>query len=211
MDTPSNAPLAPDWAIEQASTALQSGMSAAEAEQRLVVTGLDAQVAHGAVSRALSKPAAAPPMLEWAMEHVRASLKTGVSVPEIERRLVAKGVTPEVAEAVITRILGERVRAGQPDTPGQRRWRILHRIASSVVACSTIILVSRFGSSYLAFRTIPGVVFPVFFIWFGDTIGPVWARIGGGGPLPGFAVRWLGWIILVPIFLCVLVFVAYKL
>ena len=140
MSQPSDQTSPPDWAIRQARDALRGGMNALEVEQRLTAVGLAPKAAKDVIARAASAPSDPPPVLDWAMEHVRALLRAGLTVPDIERKLVAKGLTPEVAEMVTTRVLGERVRGGLPDTPQREFQRMLHRILSGFVACGCVAL-----------------------------------------------------------------------
>jgi hypothetical protein len=199
----------PVWAIQQARTALQGGMGALEVEQRLVAVGLPPQAARDVMARALSKPSGPPPVVDWAMEHVRAALRAGVSVPEIERRLVAKGLTPEVAELVVTNVLGERVRGGQPDKSGQFGWRTLHWILSGVVGCLCILLGYWFGGGSSAGIAFVWILAPLAFIWFADE--PFYfARISRRSPASPVFIRWAGWFLLVLYCLYRLELIAYK-
>ena len=76
----------PDWAIQQARSALQGGMKAPEVEQRFVAVGLDPQMAHRAVARALGASASAPPpQVDGRLDYVRAALRMDVNVPVIEQ------------------------------------------------------------------------------------------------------------------------------
>jgi hypothetical protein len=214
MSQPADSSPPPDWAIKQASASLQGGMSAPEVEQRLVAVGLTPQAAKVVLLRAQGQASDPPPMLEWAMEHVRASLRAGMSVPDIERGLVGRGLTPEIAEAVTTRVLGERVRGSLPDTPEQVRRRLLHRILSGVAACGCLVLGYWFGGRYSVGIALIWVFTSLAFIWFGD-IPHVWdrffrGRFSGGSPASGVEIRWLGWSILLLYFVYRLVLVLYK-
>ena len=199
----------PDWAIQQAQGALQKGMSAPEVEQRLVAVGLAPSVAKDVVSRALGKPSDPPPVVDWAMEHVRASLRAGVSVPEIERRLAARGLAPEVAEAVVTNILGERVRGRQPETSEQARRQNLHRILSGIAAGGCLGLAFWFGGGSSAAIALLWLITPMTCVWFADTAWFI-RRYPRSAVGSGVLVRWLGWFLLVLYFLYRLELVAYK-
>src|SRR5205823_2465715 len=59
----------------------------------------------------VTRPPGAPPGPDWPAERARAALKVGLSVPDVERQLVAKGLSPEAAAAVVRGVLEERVRA----------------------------------------------------------------------------------------------------
>ena len=171
-------------------------MSAPEVEQRLVSVGLAPDVVRAVMLRAGSQPSTPPPLVDWAMEHARAALRAGVKVPEIERRLVARGLSAEIAEAVVTNVLGEGVRAGQPDTPEQQRRRTLHWIASGVVGCACIVLGYRFGGGYSAGIVFVWILTPTALIWFADA--PFFAqRFSRKQPPSGVVVRWAGWFLLI--------------
>jgi hypothetical protein len=186
----------PEWAIKQAFTALRGGMSAPEVEQQLVAVGLDQAAAKTVVLRAGSELSGPPPMLDWAMEHARAGLRAGLKVPDIERQLVARGLAPEIAEAVVTNVLGERVRRMEPDRPEQRRRLMLHRIASGGVAFLCLLIAYRFLSGYVLFRTAPALLFPLLFIWFADHVSKMSGRFRDAKSVPAFVVRWLAWSVL---------------
>lgn len=209
MSQPADSLPPPDWAIKQASASLQGGMSAPEVEQRLVGVGLTPQAAKDVILRARTQPSEAPPMLDWAMEHVRAALRIGIEVPDIERQLVARGLTPEVAEAVVTNVLGERVRADQPNTPERQRRRFLHRMLSGVVAFGCVVLEFWFGGGFSAGRDIFCLLLPTTCIWFGDA---PWfrKRFPQSSVASGVVVRWLGWLVLLLYFLYQVELVLYK-
>lgn len=208
MSQPSE-PTPPEWAVKQASSALRGGMSAPEVEQRLVAVGLDPAVAKTVVLRAGSAPSGPPPMLDWAMEHARAGLRAGLRVPDIERQLVGRGLTPEIAEAVVTNVLGERVRGGQPGTPEQERRRTWHRVASGVAALLCGVLGYWFGGGYSVGIVLLWILTPVSFIWFADA--PFFAaRFSRSGPASPTGIRWAGWFLLIIYLLYRVELVLYK-
>ncbi|HVS34389.1 MAG TPA: hypothetical protein VMS17_02340 [Gemmataceae bacterium] len=209
MSQPSNSSAPPDWAVQQAQGALSKGMTALEVEQRLLAVGLAPDVAKDVVSRALRKSSDPPPVVDWAMEHVRAALRAGLRVPDIERQLVAKGLAPEIAEALVTNVLGERVRGEQPETPGLDRWRTLHWILSGAVACLCLLLAFLFGGAYSVGIAIVWLLTPVAFIWFAD-LHARWAKQYRIGAVPGAAIRWAGWFLLAIYFLYRLELVWFK-
>ncbi len=67
MSQPSD-PSPPEWAVQQAQTALRGGMSAPEVERRLVSVGLAPDVVRAVMLRAGSRPSSPPPLVDWAME-----------------------------------------------------------------------------------------------------------------------------------------------
>jgi hypothetical protein len=208
----------PDWAIKQASAALQGGMSAPDVEHRLIAVGLTPHAAKDVMLRARSQSSDPPPMLDWAMEHVRASLRAGVSVPEIERRLVSRGLTPEIAEAVTTRVLGERARGELPDSPEQERSpnspeqerrRMLHWILSGVMACACVAMGYWFGGGRSAIIAFVWIFFPLSFVWFSDN--PYFgSKFSQKGPASALTIRWSGWFLLTIYFLYRVALVMFK-
>ncbi len=87
----------------------------------------------------MSKPSDPPPVIDWAIEHARASLRVGVSVPEIERRLVARGLDPMIAEAAVTHALADRVRENT-DVFDSLISRSTQTIAAITVGCGCVLL-----------------------------------------------------------------------
>jgi hypothetical protein len=49
---------------------------------------------------------------EWAVAKVEAALNVGLSVPEIEKLLVAKGMSPSMAAGVVSKKRQEKARKG---------------------------------------------------------------------------------------------------
>ena len=144
------------------------------------------------------------------MEHVRASLRAGLTVPDIERKLVAKGLPPEVAEMVTMRVLAERVRGSLPDTPQHERRRMLHRVLSGVLACGCVGLGYRLGGGLSAGVALVWVLAPLACVWFGEAtyFRVKFSRKESGAP--GFMFRWMGWFLLTIYFLYRLEWLLYK-
>jgi hypothetical protein len=118
----------------------------------------------------MSKPNEPPPVIDWAIEHARASLRVGVSVPEIERRLVARGLDPMIAEAAVTHALADRVRE-KTESYESLILRKTLRIAAIVIGGGGVLLALCTG----------GVISAVWFLlfvlpilacsWFAERIG----------------------------------------
>ena len=128
-----------------------------------------------------SDPAALP---EWAVAKARASLVLGMSVPEVEQRLVAAGLSPPAAEAVVTRLLSRDVRAEVMLPVHERRRRIIHVVLSLVMAILFVFLVGsphggRIPSNLVSGRT-NAIGLGLMCIWFGK----------------GF-IRLMGWLLLI--------------
>ena len=82
---------------------------------------------------------------DWALESARTSLKMGLKMPDIEKLLVARGLTPDVASAVVTRALEERVRGHFEPMKERERSENLHRIFSLFVGFVCIVLGFLYG------------------------------------------------------------------
>jgi hypothetical protein len=138
----------------------------------------------------MSQPNELPPVIDWAIEHARASLRVGVSVPEIERRLVARGLDPVIAEAAVTHALSDRIREKTaPYEPLSSQNA--QRIAAIAIGCGWVLFSFCNGGVRSAARTILLVAPIVVFVWFAQRIG---ARRGN-------LVRWLVWLFMLLYFL----------
>jgi hypothetical protein len=127
-----------------------------------------------------SDPVALP---EWAVAKARAALRVGMKVPEIEQRLVAGGLSPAAAEAVVTRILSRDVRAETMLEVNLRRRRLIHVILSLLVAIFFVFFVgSPHGGTIPASMAVKtsAIGTGLLLIWFGK----------------GF-LRLMGWILLI--------------
>jgi hypothetical protein len=113
----------------------------------------------------MANPADPPPGPEWAAPYVRALLGVGVSVPDIERRLVTKGVAPAAATAVVQRVLQERVREVVQAEKNRSRRVLIHVILSGVVACLSLILGSWYGEAPSLMYVLGGLMLPLGCIW----------------------------------------------
>jgi hypothetical protein len=123
---------------------------------------------------------------EWAEIHVRASLSMGHELPEIQRRLVARGLTPEAAASVMASVLGTQVRGHTESIEAADRRRRMHRLLSAVVAVASVLLAYFYGGGWSVYLTLRLIVLPLICIWFADEIADT-AKIPGGGILRAFA------------------------
>jgi hypothetical protein len=124
---------------------------------------------------------------DWAVAQASAALKLGMSVPDIEQRLVTKGLSPSTATAVVTAVLEGRLRES-PAAPGPSEGALTaHRTASAVVACICLVLAYAFGGGPSVGRTALWLMLPVACIW--------WAEVLTDGSPPTL-VRWASWILL---------------
>ena len=138
----------------------------------------------------MSKPNDPPPVIDWAIEHARASLRVGVSVPEIERRLVARGLDPMIAEAAVTHALSDRIRE-KTEPYESVISRKTQRIAAIAIGSSWVLLVFCTGGKMAAARTLLFVAPIVVFIWFAQRIGAQRGRLA----------YWVGWLLMLLYFL----------
>lgn len=144
------------------------------------------------------------PLPEWAIERARALLRTGVRVPQIEQRLVAQGLSPETATAVVDRLLKDRTRqqVGPLEQDDRRnRW---HRLLSGVVGCGCVFLAYWFFGTWSACRTGIALLLPGACIWFPDEMGVYASKYSFTVTSLGVLIRWCGWLVLVLIGLRVL-------
>jgi len=128
------------------------------------------------------------PMLpEWAVGQASAALKIGQTVAEVEQRLVAKGLSPSTATAVVTTVLEDRLRASSA-SPGPGEGALTaHQAASAVAACICLGLAYVFGGGLSAGRTTLWLLLPVACIW--------WAEVLVSASPPAL-VRWAAWVVL---------------
>jgi hypothetical protein len=110
----------------------------------------------------MSKPNDPPPVIDWAIEHARASLRVGVSVPEIERRLIARGLDPMIAEAAVTHALADRIR--EPNE--SEIWQKIYWAIVIVVSTSSILFAFCVRGLVAAAVTLILVILLVFCAWF---------------------------------------------
>lgn len=133
-------------------------------------------------------PSDPPP--DWAVEYVRASLRIGLSVPDIEQRLVARGLTPAVAAAVVTSVLEGQVGGRFESLEQGERRQLVYWVLSGVVACACLLLAYWFGGGLSVGKTALWVLMPLACIWFPDRL-PLSANSTG--------VRLSAWLLLLVI------------
>jgi hypothetical protein len=144
----------------------------------------------------VTRPAGAPPGPDWPAERARAALNVGMSVPDVERQLVGKGLSPEEAAAVVRGVLEERLRT----TAGPRELStvelVLHRTLSMVFGVATVL--AAFLSSGVMIATYVGILTAVAVGWIWR--GRFWRWVSAV-ERPSFGVRLAGWVLLGLIFL----------
>ncbi len=126
---------------------------------------------------------------DWAVQHARAAMNVGLAVPEIEQRLIAKGLTPTEAAAVVTGVLEERLQIGTPPHETDQ-GRTVARIVSLAAALVCLLLAYAFGGGPSAARSLLGVLPALACIWF-----PEWAALSAD-PDWTAAARGVGWLLL---------------
>jgi hypothetical protein len=142
----------------------------------------------------MSKPNDPPPVIDWAIEHARASLRVGLSVPEIERRLVARGLDPMIAEAAVTHALADRVRENT-DVFDSLISRNTQRIAAITIGCGCVLLAFCTGGVASAASVLLFVAPILVLVWFAQRIR-AWRSI---------PVRLLALLVFLLYFLCRLI------
>lgn len=128
----------------------------------------------------------------WAIEHAAVSLRVGQSVPEVEQRLIDRGLTPADAAAAVSRALEQRTRDDfESLATGERRQRV-HRALAAVVGCVCLLLAYQFNGGYSAGRTLLSILMPLACIWFPDAMGDA-------DSVRAILLRWCGWLALLAI------------
>jgi hypothetical protein len=124
-------------------------------------------------------------------------LRMGLEVSQVEQRLVADGLSPEAATAIVAQVLGEGFRQRVAALARAERRDRLHQMLSGVVGCACLgFAYWRFGPES-AGRTLLVILLPLASIWFPDGIA---AYIGGSFPLGtwrGVFIRWCAWLVLI--------------
>jgi hypothetical protein len=150
----------------------------------------------------MTNPTVSPPNPDWAIEHARASLRVGLKVPEIEHRLIARGLTAGAATSAVTKALEDRIREEVEPKERERRRSRMHRIMSGALVGAYIIIITlRTGEIESVIYALGAFLLPLACIWFGDELG---SATGPTGilrpyitfPTPGIVVRLGGWTIL---------------
>jgi hypothetical protein len=136
----------------------------------------------------MSTPSDIPETPDWAIEHARAALRLGKSVPETQQLLIAHGVSPAAAEAVVMGIVEERVQQQVEPQVRNARRQSLHRALSAAVGAGCVLLGFRFGTATAAW-TLLAVLMPLACVWFPDEmVLSLRGRLAGGWsgvPPPG--------------------------
>jgi hypothetical protein len=111
-------------------------------------------------------------------------------VPDVEQGLVARGLSPVVAAAVVTSVLEGWVRE-QREPLGEGEWgERLHRILSVVAGCTCLLLAYWFGRGLSVGRTLLWLPWPLACIWFPEMMG----RSADSGAAA--IIRFSGWVVL---------------
>ncbi|MBY0459922.1 MAG: hypothetical protein K2V38_21610 [Gemmataceae bacterium] len=125
-----------------------------------------------------------PSLPDWAIDEAQASLKLGLSVPAIEQRLVAKGLSPRAATAAVNAALEKRLQASSVAAGPSEESLKAHRFGSAVAACLCLAMAAAFGGGMSAGKTFCWLMLPVACIW--------WPEVFGDATPPAL-VRWVAW------------------
>jgi hypothetical protein len=123
---------------------------------------------------------------DWALAEASAALNVGQSVPDIEKRLVAKGLSPSTATAVVNAALEGRVHASSAPTGPSEGALTIHRVASVVAVCICLGLAYAFGGGISVGRTVLWLFLPVACIWWAELLANI---------SPPTLVRWIAWVV----------------
>ena len=124
---------------------------------------------------------------DWATSQAEAGLRIGQTVPEIEQRLVAKGLSPSIAAAAVNAVLERHLRSSPALSVLSERSLTAHRAASALVVCLCLVLAYLYGGGESVGRTIPLILLPVVCIW--------WAEVFAGAGTSSLT-RWVAWLVL---------------
>ena len=127
---------------------------------------------------------------DWAVEHARTALKIGMAVPEVEERLVAKGLSPTDANAIVTSVLKERLREDGPPLQEDEPWQPVPLVLSVAAGGTCLFLAYWFGGGLSAAKTLLGVMPALACIWFPELTNR------SANPERAAATRAFGWLIL---------------
>jgi len=133
---------------------------------------------------------------EWVTGYASVLLKTGLRLPEVEERLVARGLTPELASKVVEELLEARIRQQVLAQKRLDRWKSLNRILSAVVAVVYIVIAYWSGGDSFAGEVTLELVLPLACIWFGVEAGRHFANTDND-PTPSVLIRLGGWLLLI--------------
>jgi hypothetical protein len=122
------------------------------------------------------------------MEHAAVALRVGLSVPEIEQRLVARGLAPADAAAAVTKVLEGGVRGEFASLAAAERGQLLHRVLAAVVGCVCLGLGYWFNGGISAGRTLLWLLLPLTCVWFPS------AMTASRHPARVILLRWTGWL-----------------
>jgi hypothetical protein len=104
----------------------------------------------------------------WALARAEAALTLGHSVPEIETSLIAKGLSPETAAAVVTEVVERRARASYPREPS--RASIASRRIAVVVAVAVCLVLDYEDSGKFSWRLLVPLIGCALWVWFSEAV-----------------------------------------
>jgi hypothetical protein len=133
----------------------------------------------------------------WEYERATALLRTGATMPQIERHLVAKGLSPEAAAVVAERVLEDRVQQQAEPLRRAKQWALVHVLLSLAAASAVIAFALWLFGGRLALRL--ALVMPVYLslIWFPEWLEWLnWPTNRYDRRTPSGMIRWAGWLLL---------------
>ena len=116
----------------------------------------------------------------------------GLVVPEIEKRLVGRGLTPTEAEAAVMDYFSGKAREQFGSIAANDRNQLMHRMFSGVIALVAVILAYMYGEGRSVAKTIGWMGLPLACIWLSEEVGRRFAT-------PPALVRWVAWVPLLAI------------
>jgi hypothetical protein len=124
---------------------------------------------------------------DWALHYVAASLRIGLLVPDIERRLVARGLYPAAARLAVNRVLESLVTAQSERATARERIAWIHRVLSLLFASMGIAVAYCFSGGPSAGKTLIYVLGSLACIWFPEVMGR------SSDPYRAACLVWFGW------------------
>jgi hypothetical protein len=135
----------------------------------------------------MQEPLQSRALPDWAIDHARAWLAVGHGVPEVESRLVARGLDPATATAVLNRVLESHLKEVQTPSGNAGARESVHRILAALTG--SVCLALAYGSGGGASAALTGVwlLAPVFCVCFPELA----AR--SANPARAAEFRFVGW------------------
>ena len=139
----------------------------------------------------MTEPSQTPRPPEWAVSFARGALRIGMPVPDIEKHLVAKGLSSEEANTTVMDLIEGDVRKqmGSTSPGGEGRRRFVVLTVSGLIGGVCLVLAYWFGGS---------LSLGIALIWVVVALGSIWIpELTDIGDSDWGAGQWVsGWVVL---------------